>query len=157
MNAIVVRFFVVLAMGLAAITGPLAWGADKDAPAASPPLSDQDAQQIRKIIATQLAAFAQDDADGAFATATPSVRQAVGDSTRFLAMVRGAYPMVYHPSVVKFQKPEVDEDDGGVIQLVEVVDGNRQSWIALFALERQPDASWRISGCAVAENRWLAT
>ena len=24
-------------------------------------------------------------------------------------------------------------------------------------LERQPDASWRISGCAVSENRWLST
>lgn len=67
-------------------------------------------------------------------------------------MVRGAYPMVYRPATVSFLKP--DENDGTVLQMVNITDASDKSWIALFALERQPDASWRMSGCVVAENRW---
>jgi hypothetical protein len=67
-------------------------------------------------------------------------------------MVRGAYPMVYRPAAVAFLKAE--EDDGIVLQMVTITDDDDKAWIALFALERQPDATWRISGCAVAENPW---
>ena len=83
------------------------------------------------------------------------VREAIGSSGRFLAMVRGAYPMVYRPSSVSFHKPE--EDDGAVLQLVEIKDERAKSWLALFALEQQPDHTWRISGCVVAENHWRET
>jgi hypothetical protein len=38
--------------------------------------------------------------------------------------------------------------------MVRITDGDDKSWIALFALERQPDATWRISGCVVTENPW---
>jgi hypothetical protein len=41
-----------------------------------------------------------------------------------------------------------------VLQLVEIRDDESKSWLALFALEWQPDATWRISGCIVAENQW---
>jgi hypothetical protein len=115
-------------------------------------LAEPDAQKVQSVIIAQLDAFAQDDADSAFATATPAVREAIGNSGRFLAMVRGAYPMVYRPASVTFHKPE--EDEGTVLQLVEIQDTNEKSWLALFALEKQPDATWRISGCVVAENRW---
>ena len=116
------------------------------------PLTDDEADSVRRVIVAQFEAFAQDDADGAFETATPEVREAVGNSGRFLAMVRGAYPMVYRPRAVNFHKPE--EDGGSVLQLVEITDDKAKSWIALFALERQPDRSWRIGGCVVSENRW---
>ncbi len=127
-------------------------------PAQGGVLEDGEAEQVRQVIVAQLSALALDDADSAFATATPAVQAAVGSAGRFLAMVRGAYPMVVRPQSVTFHKPETDEDEPGtVVQLVEVRDQAGQSWLALFALERQPDASWRISGCEVAENRWLAT
>ncbi|RYG10010.1 MAG: DUF4864 domain-containing protein, partial [Burkholderiales bacterium] len=116
------------------------------------PVDDVEAEKVRGVIVAQLAALAEDDADGAFQTATPAVREAIGSSGRFLAMVRGSYPMVYRPSSVSFHKPEGGE--GSVLQLVEITDGNDKSWIAMFALEQQPDNSWRISGCVVAENRW---
>ena len=35
-----------------------------------------------------------------------------------------------------------------------LTDSDSKTWLALFAMERQPDNSWRISGCLVAENRW---
>jgi hypothetical protein len=143
MSTLFIRFFTVVAMALAASAAMNA---------AATQLSDTEARKVQGVIVAQLAAFAEDDADGAFQTATPSVREAIGSSGRFLAMVRGAYPMVYRPSSVTFHKPE--EDDGSALQLVEITDSNAKSWLALFELERQPDASWRISGCAVAENRW---
>ncbi|MBA2964067.1 MULTISPECIES: DUF4864 domain-containing protein [Ramlibacter] len=116
------------------------------------PLTEVEAAKVREVIVAQIAALQEDDADGAFQTATPSVQQAIGSSGRFLAMVRGAYPMVYRPASVSFHKPE--EEDGSVLQMVEIKDDEDKSWLALFALELQPDRSWRISGCLVAENPW---
>lgn len=145
MNSLFFRFFVVLVIAIAAST---ALKSHAEA------LAESDIEQVQRTIATQLAAFAEDDAEGAFETATPAVREAMGTSTRFLALVRGAYPMVYRPHTVKFHKPR--QHDGSVLQLAEITDRNSKSWLAIFVLERQPDASWRISGCAVAENRWLS-
>ncbi len=144
MNALFVRWSVVFAFAFAGAAAALA-----------DPLSPSDVEQVQGVIAAQLAAFAADDADRAFDAATPQVRKAIGDSGRFLALVRGAYPMVYRPAAVTFQKPR--EDHGDVLQLVEIRDEDAKSWLALFALERQPDASWRIGGCVVIENRWLQT
>ena len=139
------RFVGVLALATAAAVAPVYAG----------PVSQDQAEKVRKVIVAQLAAFAGDDAEGAFQTATPAVREAIGNSWRFLAMVRGAYPMVYDPASVSFLKPE--EEGGTVLQLVEITDNDAKSWLALFALEQQPDSSWRISGCVVTENRWTST
>ncbi|TFZ04139.1 DUF4864 domain-containing protein [Ramlibacter humi] len=138
------RFLTMLAMALAAL------GAHVRAMAV--PLDEPEVSRVREVIVAQLSALATDDADKAFETATPEVRAAIGSSNRFLAMVRAAYPMVYRPASVSFLKPE--EEDGSVLQLVEIKDGDDKSWLALFALERQPDQTWRISGCVVAENHW---
>jgi hypothetical protein len=143
MNTLFVRFFMVLAIAFAA-SSALKVNAGT--------LSDSEIRKVQDVIVAQFEAFEADDAERAFQTATPAVREAIGSSGRFLAMVRGAYPMVYRPQAVTFHKPESDE--GSVLQLVEITDNNAKSWLALFALEQQPDASWRISGCVVAENRW---
>jgi hypothetical protein len=37
-----------------------------------------------------------------------------------------------------------------VVQPVLVRDRNGRGWIAIYELIRQPDAGWRINGCAVA-------
>jgi hypothetical protein len=143
MTPLFVRFFMVLLIAFAASSALKANAGS---------LSEAETQKVQHIIVAQFEAFADDDADGAFQTATPAVREAIGNSGRFLALVRGAYPMVYRPESVRFHKPEADE--GTVLQLVEITDKDSKSWLALFALEQQPDATWRISGCVVAENRW---
>jgi len=147
MNRHSVRFFALIALALATLGAHLR--------AAAAPLGEPDATRVREVIVAQLSALALDDADKAFETATPEVRAAIGSPNRFLAMVRGAYPMVYRPASVSFHKPQ--EEDGSVLQLVEIRDRDDKSWLALFALERQPDSSWRISGCVVAENHWQST
>lgn len=142
MRPLFMRLAFVVALGLAAI--PFVVRAT--------PVDARDADAVRQVVISQLQAFADDDADSAFAAATPGVREAIGNPLRFLAMVRGSYPMVYRPAAVAFLKPQ--EDAGTVLQMVQITDGNDKSWIAVFSLERQPDASWRISGCVVAENPW---
>ena len=140
------RFSVFFAFTLAALLGP--------GQVAAAPLSEGETNQVRNVIVAQFAAFAEDDAEGAFAAATPGVREAMGNPVRFLAMVRGAYPMVYRPNSASFHKPEIQE--GNVLQLVEITDGDAKSWLAIYALELQPDNTWRISGCVVSENKWKA-
>jgi hypothetical protein len=144
MNPVFLRFAFLVALAFVAATASMRASAN--------PLDESEADAVRRVVVAQLQAFADDDADSAFATATPGVREAIGNPLRFLAMVRGAYPMVYRPASVGFLKPE--EDDGTVLQMVTITDGDDKSWIALFALERQPDATWRISGCVVTENPW---
>ena len=144
MTSFCYRFFllVILALGVAAM--PLVAGATS--------LSGAEEIAVRAVVVAQLEALAEEDADSAFATATPSVREAIGEPGRFLAMVRGAYPMMFRPAAVAFLKPV--EESGAVMQMVQITDNDDKPWLVLFALERQPDASWRISGCRVAENTW---
>ena len=144
MNTHFIRSFILIAIALSASTVHLR--------SAAAPLAETEAVKVRSVIVAQLEAFADDDAESAFETATPAVREAIGSSGRFLALVRGAYPMVYRTSSVSFHKPKAEE--GSVLQLVEITDENSKSWLAIFSLEQQPDSSWRISGCAVVENRW---
>ncbi len=143
MRALFTRIVSTMALVYAAATAP-SLGAE--------PVAEGEAQKIQAVIVAQLAALADDDADSAFQTATPAVREAIGASGLFLALVRGVYPMIYRPASVTFHKPE--QDAGSVLQLVEITDTDEKSWFALFSLEQQPDASWRISGCVVRENRW---
>ena len=110
-------------------------------------LSKADARHIRSVIEAQIAAFRADDAPRAFSYAAPGIRRELGTPERFIEMVRSSYPVVYRPASVTFLETAVV--DGEVYQAVQMVDGNGVLWLALYALERQPDKRWRISGCIV--------
>ncbi len=58
--------------------------------------------EIRGVIERQLAAFERDDADGAFAFASPGIRRRFGTPETFMDMVRRHYPPVYRPRDVAF-------------------------------------------------------
>src|SRR5215212_4010753 len=103
------RFLVSIAFAFAA-------GLASSSAALAEPVSDSDARSIQAVIAAQFEAFAEDDAESAFQTATPAVREAIGSPGMFLALVRGTYPMVYHPATITFHKPE--QDQGTVMQVV---------------------------------------
>lgn len=117
------------------------------ASARAEPVSAADAKAVRAVVEAQLAAFADDDGQRAFSYAAPSIRQMFGTPDRFMAMVRGSYPVVYRPSAVVFLHPARVE--GQLVQGVHLTDAGGALWLAVYQLERQPDASWRISGCSV--------
>lgn len=106
-----------------------------------------DTQGVRAVILAQFQAFADDDADAAFDTATPAVRQQVGHASYFLAQVRGGYPMLYRPTAIRFL--EVEMKGRRATQLLRIVDTAGRPWLVVFTLERQADRQWRIAGCTV--------
>lgn len=110
-----------------------------------------DEKSVRSVIEAQLSAFAKDDAAAAFSFAAPNVRKAAGSAAVFLKIVRDDYPVVYRPASVAFLKPEGKADDA--VQRVQMEDANGDSWLAVYTLQRQKNKSWRITGCAVIENK----
>ena len=117
------------------------------AAAAAEPVSAADTQAVRAVVEAQLAAFAADDGQRAFSYAAPSIRAMFGTPERFMAMVRGSYPVVYRPSAVVFLHPAWVQ--GQLVQRVHLTDAAGAPWLAVYSLERQRDDSWRISGCTL--------
>ncbi|MEP6740209.1 MAG: DUF4864 domain-containing protein [Caldimonas sp.] len=114
------------------------------------PVSAADTKAIRTVVEAQLDAFASDDAKRAFSYAAPSIREMFGTPDRFLEMVRVGYPVIYRPASVTFLNPEWVQ--GQLVQGVHLTDSSGGLWLALYRLERQPDKSWRISGCEVQQS-----
>lgn len=115
-------------------------------------LPDADAKAVRAVVQAQMKAFAADDARRAFSYAAPNIHEMFGTPGNFLAMVKSAYPMVHRPSSVAFMRPEL-QDNGEVFQRVQITDSSGSSWLATYALDRQKDKSWRITGCVVEQNK----
>ena len=113
-----------------------------------PYLSGPDAAAVREVIEAQLDAFRRDDAQRAFSYAAPGIRQMFGTAENFIQMVRTSYAVVYRPRTVQFERFEVVDDE--VFQPVRMTDAQGQAWLALYAMERQPDGTWRINGCQLA-------
>ena len=118
-------------------------------------VTPEDARAVREVIEAQLDAFQRDDAERAFALATPGIRATFGSADHFLAMVRGAYAAVYRPKSVLFEEPLLVE--GELVQPVRLTDGEGRAWIALYPMQRQPDGSWRTNGCQLGRLAGQAT
>ena len=114
-------------------------------------LSSKDEKAVQTVVQGQLWAFGKDDGEKAFSYATPELRKSIGSSKAFMAMVKNGYPVVYRPASVVFLKPE--SADADAIQRVQMQDSSGVSWLAVYSLQRQKDKTWRISGCAVVENK----
>ena len=125
------------------------------APADAGQLTAADEKNVRAVVQAQLQAFAKDDAVKAFSYAAPNIQQALGSASRFMAMVRQNYPVVYRPASVAFLKPEGSDDD--VVQRVQMTDASGNSWLAVYSLQRQKSKSWRITACSVVDNRGRMT
>ena len=117
-------------------------------PAAAADLAPRDAAAIRDVIERQMEAFRRDDGPAAFALATDGIRERFGSAATFLEMVRRAYPAVYRPGSVLFEKPETLE--GAIVQPVRLTDAEGRAWLALYPMQRRPDGQWRINGCQLS-------
>ena len=120
-------------------------------PASAASFTPADEKAVRTVVEGQLAAFAKDDANKAFAYAAPNVREATGNAASFLDMVKRGYPVVYRHTAVAFLKAEGKDDE--VVQRVQLTDADGASWLAIYTLERQKGKPWRITGCQVVENK----
>jgi hypothetical protein len=112
--------------------------------------SAQEAPDVQGLISSQLDAFAHDDAAAAFAAAAPGIRSRFQDPDAFMAMVKSAYPPVYHHKSVQFGSQTRDGDQIG--QTVVIVDNENEVWGGVYTLELESDGSWKISGCVLIKS-----
>ncbi len=108
-------------------------------------VTDTDRTAIRSVIEQQLDALRRDDADGAFAFASPGIRTQFGTAKNFLAMVRASYQPVYRPRSVVFE--DLTSVEGIPTQQVLLLSPDGEPVRALYLMEKQPDGIWKINGC----------
>lgn len=112
-------------------------------------LNGADEKAIHNVVQSQLDAFAEDDAPGAFALATPDTRAQFGDPENFLDTVRQHFNPIYRHRVAHFATPEMLH--GVTIQIVRLVDANSHVWFAIYRMKRDPDGTWKIDDCDLLE------
>ena len=108
-------------------------------------VEEADRAAIRGAIESQIEAFKRDDAAGAFAFAAPNIRERFGTDERYMAMVRDGYKPVYRPK--SYTMGDLKETHVGLTQGVRIQDVESEDWTAFYTVERQPDGSWKITGC----------
>ena len=117
---------------------------------AEPAVSEADRAAIRLVIERQIEAFRRDDGAAAFGLAAPAIRRQFGTPENFLGMVARGYRPVYRPSDVAFGA--LVEIEGKLVQRVTVVGPDGRPVLALYIMEQQPDGTWLINGCILAES-----
>ena len=118
-------------------------------PAAAQAVSPAEEQAIREVIQSQLDAFQRDDAATAYSYAAPSIQQMFTTPDIFMEMVKLGYQPVYRPREVEFR--ELGDVNGTLVQDVFVVGPDGKPVIARYSMQKQPDGSWRINGCALVK------
>jgi hypothetical protein len=109
----------------------------------------------QSTIAGQLQAFLADDGVGAYAFAAPSIKRMFPTVQSFMSMVENGYAPVRRPRNYAFGKSEERGDT--VIQQVLLVGPDGKDYEAVYTVERQPDGTFRITGCSLRASNALST
>ena len=145
-----IRCLVLMLLTLAPVSLPGAGLLGGSLPArAEEAIPAADAAAIQQVVRAQLDAFQQDDWQRAFGFAAPSIQAKFVSPEVFSQMVRSGYPQVYRPKNVEFR--ELSATEWGPTQRVFVIGPDGHAYMAFYTMERQPDGSWRISGCHLVE------
>jgi hypothetical protein len=113
-------------------------------------INDADRSEFQRVIAGQIEAFRADDGDRAYGFAAPNIRRIFPNPAIFMQMVKQGYMPVYRPQSFKFGQAG-DDPLGRPSQRVTVVGPDGKTYEAVYAMERQPDGTWRIMGCSLLE------
>lgn len=133
------RLFLAVILALAAM-----------APARAGEVAAADAAEFQRIITAQIAAFNADDGAAAYGFAAPIIQKLFPTPDVFMTMVKRGYKPVYRQKSFNFTVAET-KANGIPTQRVTIVDANGKVWEALYTFEKQPDGTWRISGCTLLE------
>ena len=113
-------------------------------------ISETEKTEFQRIIAAQISAFRADDGPTAYSFAAPVVRNIFPTPEIFMSMVKRGYPQVYRPQSFNFTEALIDPL-GRPAQKMLVVGPDGKTYEALYSMEKQPDGTWRISGCTLLE------
>ena len=111
--------------------------------------NDADKAAIQAVIQSQIAAFQKNDGPTAYGYASPTIQEKFVNPDIFMEMVRTGYAAVYHPREVEFR--DLKSENGRLLQEVFVVGPDGRPALAIYEMQRQPDGSWRINGCWLAQ------
>ena len=114
-------------------------------------VNEYDLTRIRAVINDQLAAFAADDAEAAFAHASPIIKRRFGNADRFIAMVKSGYAPLLQPRMVSFDDASKGDGEREIIQPVTLL---APSGVLMTALYRMVEVNgkWLIAGCALVKS-----
>ncbi len=113
-------------------------------------ISETEKTEFQRIITAQISAFRADDGPTAYSFAAPVVRNIFPTPEIFMSMVKQGYPQVYRPQAFNFTEALIDPL-GRPAQKMRVVGPDGKTYEALYSMEKQPDGTWRISGCTLLE------
>lgn len=113
-------------------------------------ISATEKSEFQRIITAQISAFRADDGPTAYSFAAPVVRNIFPTPEIFMSMVKRGYPQVYRPQAFNFTEALIDPL-GRPAQKMLVVGPDGKTYEALYSMEKQPDGTWRISGCTLLE------
>ena len=111
-------------------------------------IAPADADQFHTVISSQLEAFKGDRGSDAYSYAAPVVKQIFPDVESFMGMVKRGYPMVYRNQGYEFGAVGQNAA-GNPTQQVRITGLDGEHYIAAYTMEKQPDGSWKISGCTL--------
>ncbi len=113
-------------------------------------ISETEKTEFQRIITAQISAFRADDGPTAYSFAAPVVRKIFPTPEIFMSMVKQGYSPVYRPQSFNFTEALIDPL-GRPAQKMLVVGPDGKTYEALYSMEKQPDGTWRISGCTLLE------
>jgi hypothetical protein len=108
-------------------------------------LSADDRIAFEQVLRSQLAAFEADDGNRAFGYASKGIRDKFRTPEAFMTMVRERYRPVYRPREVASDGLMMSER--GPVQQLSVLGPDGMAFTAIYIMEPQPDAAWKIGGC----------
>lgn len=118
------------------------------APARAESLTAEDKAAFQSIITGQIEAFRAENGAKAYSYAAPMIRQIFPTPEQFMNMVRQGYQPVYRPQSFEFGEAGFSAS-GRPIQRVKVVGPDGITYEAVYTMQRQPDGTWQINGCAI--------
>ena len=110
--------------------------------------ADQSAFQA--VISGQLEAIKKDDGPAAYSFAAPIVKGIFPSPEIFMAMVKRGYEPIYRNSKYVFGDLKTDTL-GRPAQHVIITATNGKRYEAVYAMQKQPDGSWKIAGVQMIE------
>ncbi len=133
------RFFTALLFALLIIT-----------PASAEDVTAVDKQAFQHVISGQLDAFKSDNGPLAYSFAAPLVTKIFPTVDNFMAMVKQGYAPVYNNDSYRFGELTIDSV-GRPAQHVTLTTRDGHHYEAVYAMQRQADGTWKISGCSLLE------
>ncbi len=106
--------------------------------------------EARAIIQRQLDAFKQNDADSAFALASPGLRETYANPHNFMESVRSGETPFFTRRMIEYHDFVAAGDVAA--QSVVLVDDDSYVWTVVYKLSRQPDGSWLIDGVVLVKS-----